>query len=143
MINFACRMTADKMEQRVRRAINETLCYDIHDELPVEETFNCVICLLVLETASRDLSDFQRNLCQIASILRGPGSTLIIALIRRYNDFYTFAGKMYPKFNVEGDTVQRCLSKAGFICMNTSQHEAYYEEGLIEKFVFVSAKLSA
>ena len=89
MINFARRMTADTMEQRVRKAIKGTLCYDIHDDLPVEETFDCIICLLVLGIASRDLSDFQQNLCQIASILRGPGSTAIIASVNNESEFYT------------------------------------------------------
>ena len=99
MTNLACRMTANKMAQRVRGAIKGTLCYDIHDDLPVEETFDCVICLLALDAASRDLSDFQQNLRKIASILRGPGSTVIITSVHTEIDFYIYAGKKYPLFN--------------------------------------------
>ena len=131
------------MAQRVRGAIKGTLCYDIHDELPVEEPFDCVICLLVLDTASRNLSDFEANLCKIASVLRGPGSTLIIVLINNESQFYTLAGKKYPSFNIESEMALSCLAKAEITCTNTSEHMASYEAGPIRKFLFVSAKLSA
>ena len=119
------------------------MLYDIHDDSPLEENVDCIISLLVLGTASRDLEDFKNIIRKLASELKGPGSTVILSLITGESEDYIVVGKTYPALNISRELALQALSDAGFICMNVTEHALPTSKDGDQEMclLFISAKI--
>ncbi|KAM5163605.1 nicotinamide N-methyltransferase-like isoform 1-T1 [Mantella aurantiaca] len=104
-------------ESRLKSSIKQILKCDFEEEniaSPVELPLaDCVICVWILNTISKNEDEYMRNLEKILKLLKPGGHLLLISVID--STYYIVGGERLHVFTHDEDFVKNALSKLGLV----------------------------
>ncbi|KAM5163623.1 indolethylamine N-methyltransferase-like isoform 4-T4 [Mantella aurantiaca] len=104
-------------ESRLKSSIKQILKCDFEEEnitSPVELPLaDCVICVWILNTISKNEDEYMRNLEKIIKLLKPGGHLFLISVID--STYYIVGGERLHAFTHDEDFVKIALSKLGLV----------------------------
>lgn len=113
-----------KREQQVRSVVKALVYCDINQDPPIEKGFDSlydvVMCSLVVEGASKNRTEYRRNLARLGNLVK-PGGKIFYYGVENKVGYYTIGDRNFPNIHIDHEFSLSAFEDAGF-CDLTIKH---------------------